>query len=171
MGSWDSSGHIKVQLSPAYAAGQGLAPLVKGWAGGQLCWFDPSVDLSAWVNSLATESNLTPSSGLLRASLLAHPGNKRKAVDESLHIHLLYWVKPQNLWMFSQRPTQKIGKPAKATSAQRECHWRPRVTPSSPHPFPCTLTASICTSLFFKFLLTSEVFPFSDMTIILSCCS
>lgn len=112
LGLWGvgiSSGHIKVQLSPAYAAGQGLAPLVKGWAGGQLCWFDPSVDLSAWGNSLATEPNLIPSSGLLQASLLAHPGNKRKAVDESLHIHHLYWVKPQNLWMFSQRPTQKIG--------------------------------------------------------------
>lgn len=95
LGLWGvgiSSGHTKVQPSQAYAAGQGLAPLVKGWAGGQLCWFDPSVDLSAWYNSLATESNLIPSSGLLHASLLAHPGNKRKAFDESLHIHHLYWV-------------------------------------------------------------------------------
>ena len=84
LGLWGvgiSSGHTKVQPSQAYAAGQGLAPLVKGWAGGQLCWFDPSVDLSAWYNSLATESNLIPSSGLLHASLLAHPGNKRKAVE------------------------------------------------------------------------------------------
>lgn len=75
-----SSGHIKVQFGPAKAAGQDLALLVKGWDGGQLCWFDPSVDLSSWYNSMATERNLIPSSGLLHASLLAHLRNKRETV-------------------------------------------------------------------------------------------
>ena len=39
LGLWGvgiGSGHTKARPSPAYAAGQGSAPLVKRWAGGRL---------------------------------------------------------------------------------------------------------------------------------------
>lgn len=95
-----SSGHIKVWLSPSSAAGQNLAPLVKVWSRGQLCCFDPSVDLLSWFNPKATECNLIPSSGLL----LAQTGIKRETVDKSMHVHHFYRERePQNLWSFSQR--------------------------------------------------------------------
>lgn len=112
LGLWGagvSSGHIQVPFSPTQAAGQDLVLLVKGWDGGQLCWFDPSVDLSSWNNSMATECNLISSRGLLHATLLAHPGNKKEAVDDSAHIIISTGRKPQNLWPFSQRPHGQSG--------------------------------------------------------------
>ena len=85
-----SSGHIKVWFSPAQLAGQDLTLLVKAWSRGQLCWFDPSVDLLARYNPMATECNLISNSHLLRASFLAPTRNERETVGGSLHIHRFY---------------------------------------------------------------------------------
>lgn len=112
-----SRGQLRVHQSvvrPSPGSGAGFGTM--GYSMGQrpACWFDPTVDLLSWYNSMAKECNHIPSSGLLCVSLLAHTENKRETVDKSKHTHHFCWGKPQNFRSFSKSPKPTTEKHVKA---------------------------------------------------------